>query len=129
MSKSLMLSLFSSIAIFIALLGIIGLISHSASSRIKEIGIRKTLGASLMNIVTLLTKELLIVISIGIFIAYPIAYYLANNWLHTFAYRISISFYTFAEVGIAILILALSIISLKALKAAIMNPVDSLRNE
>jgi putative ABC transport system permease protein len=116
-------------AIFIACMGLFGLATFTVESRTKEIGIRKVLGASVMNITTLLSKDFLILVVISILIASPIAYYFMDKWLQDFAYRITISGWMFALAGVLSLAIALLTVSYQAIRAAMSNPVKSLRTE
>ncbi len=120
---------FTVIAIFIASLGLFGLISYSAERRTKEIGIRKVLGAQISNITWLLSKEFLFLVCIANIIAWPVAYYFMNKWLQNFAYRINIGLGIFLASGMIALIIALLTVSYQSIKAATANPVDSLRYE
>ncbi|MDE3182367.1 MAG: ABC transporter permease [Bacteroidota bacterium] len=120
---------FTIIAILISCLGLFGLATFSAEQRIKEIGVRKVLGASVTSIVTLLSKDFIKLVGISIVIASPIAWYVMNKWLQEFAYRIHISWMVFAITTIIALLIALVTISFQAIKAAIANPVESLRSE
>jgi putative ABC transport system permease protein len=97
--------------------------------RTKEIGIRKVMGASVSGIVNLLSKEFLKLVILSFFVAAPAAWYLMHQWLQGFAYRSPISWWIFAIAGIAALLIALFTISFQAIKAAVMNPVKSLRSE
>jgi len=117
------------IAIFISCMGLFGLATFTAQQRIKEIGIRKVLGASAAGIVSMLSKDFLILIIISLVIASPIAYYFMHNWLQDFAYRIGISPWPFLLSGLAAIIIALATVSFQAIKAALANPVKSLRTE
>jgi putative ABC transport system permease protein len=126
---SKLFSAFSVLAIFIACLGLLGLISYTAERRTKEIGIRKTLGASLASILIMLSKEFTIWIIIANVIAIPVAYYFMSGWLEEFAYRISINPLTFIIAGIATILIALITAAYQTLKAALSNPVNSLRDE
>ncbi len=117
------------ISIFLACLGLFGLAALATVNRTKEIGIRKILGASPINIVGLLSKDFLKLILIALIIAAPIAWYFMNKWLQDFAYRINISWLVFAVAGALALVIALTTISFQAIKAAISNPVKSLRTE
>ncbi len=117
------------VAILISCLGLLGLISLMAVKRTKEIGIRKVLGASVGSIVTLVSKDFLKLIVLAIIIASPIAFFTMQNWLQDFAYRINISWWIFAAAGIAAIVIALVTISFQAVKAALANPVKSLRSE
>jgi ABC-type antimicrobial peptide transport system permease subunit len=121
--------IFAAIAIFLSCLGLYGLASFMAVQRIKEVGIRKVLGATSANIVYLFSKEFIILISIAFLIATPLAWYFMNKWLQDYAYRINISWWLFAGGGLAAIIIALATISFQAIKAAIANPVRSLRTE
>lgn len=121
--------LFSSLSLFIACLGLFGLVSFMAEQKVKEIGIRKVLGASVTGIVALLSKDFLRLVLIAMLIAAPLAWYFMEQWLQDFAYRIDISWWVFALAGFAALTIALLTIALRSLKAAFVNPVESLRSE
>ena len=121
--------IFSGITLFIACMGVFGLVSYTISKRIKEIGIRKVLGASMVEIVRLLSTDFLRLILIALIVATPIAWYLMNDWLNDFAYRTAIHIWPFLMVGIITLALAFFVLSLQSIKAASMNPVNSLRSE
>ncbi|MEP7141466.1 MAG: ABC transporter permease [Ferruginibacter sp.] len=123
------LLVFTIFAIFIACLGLFGLITFMAEQRIKEIGIRKVLGASVAGIVALLSKDFLKLVLIALLIAIPIAWYEMNKWLENFAYRINLSGWVFITAGVIALLIAFITISYQAIKAAIANPVKSLRTE
>lgn len=120
---------FTALAIIISCLGLFGLISFMAEQKKKEIGIRKVLGAKVSSVMKMLTKDFFILIVIAMFIATPLAYYLMENWLQDFTYRISISWWIFAAAGIATLLITLATVSFQAIKAATANPVDALRTE
>ncbi len=120
---------FSILAIFIACLGLLGLVSYSTEQRTKEIGVRKVLGASIPSILFMISKEFLKWIIIANIIAWPIAYYFMHKWLQDFAYEINISWWIFALSGVIAIIIALLTVSIQAIKAAIANPVESLRYE
>jgi putative ABC transport system permease protein len=120
---------FAALAIFIACLGLFGLVTYAAEQRIKEIGIRKVLGASVGTIVSMLSRDFLKLIIIAAFIAFPVAWWAMNSWLHHFAYRISITWWVFAIAGGLALTIALLTVGFQAIKAAIANPVKSLRTE
>ncbi len=115
------------LTILIAAMGMFGLISLFAKQRVKEIGIRKVLGASVTGIVKLLSQSFLLLVGIAIIIATPIAWYIMNNWLQNFAYRIDISWWMFLVSGCIAILIALITVSLQAIKAAMANPVESLR--
>ena len=116
-------------AIFIACLGLFGLATFTVESRTKEIGIRKVLGASVGNITALLSKDFLKLVLISVLIASPIAYYFMDTWLQDFAYRVEISWWIFALAGIMAIIIALLTVGYQSIKAALANPVKSLRTE
>jgi len=122
------LTAFSLLAIFIACLGLFGLASFMAAQKKKEIGVRKVLGASIANIVGLLTKDFLKLVVIALVIAIPLAWYFMNSWLDNFAYRISIEWWVFLVAGLLAVGLAFFTVSWQSIKAAITNPVNSLRN-
>jgi ABC-type antimicrobial peptide transport system permease subunit len=121
--------IFAAIAIFLSCLGLYGLASFMAVQRIKEVGIRKVLGATAGNIVYLFSKEFIILIVIAFAIATPLAWYYMNQWLQNYAYRINISWWLFAAGGIVAIVIALATISFQAVKAAVANPVKNLRTE
>jgi putative ABC transport system permease protein len=116
-------------AIFIACMGLFGLSAINAINRTKEIGIRKVLGASVKDIVTTLSSSFLIMVALSIIIATPMAWWMMNKWLEDFAYRINISWWMFAFVGATALLIAFATVSFQAIKAAMANPVKSLRTE
>jgi len=120
---------FSVLAIFISCLGLLGLASYSTMQRTKEIGIRKVMGASVSSIVNLLSKDFLILVIVSFFIAAPVAWYFMYKWLQDFAYRITIGWWVFLFAGITALMIALLTVSFQAIKAAVTNPVNSLRSE
>jgi ABC-type antimicrobial peptide transport system permease subunit len=121
--------IFAAIAVFLSCLGLYGLASFMAVQRVKEVGIRKVLGASVTNIVYLFSREFIILIIIAFVIATPVAWYYMHNWLQYYVYRISISWWLFAAGGLAAIVIALATISFQAIKAARANPVKSLRTE
>ena len=121
--------IFAIIAIFLSCLGLYGLASFMAVQRIKEVGIRKVLGASVGSVVYLFSKEFIILIGIAFIIASPIAWYFMHKWLQDYVYRINISWWIFVIGGIASIVIALITVSFQAIKAAITNPVKSLRTE
>jgi putative ABC transport system permease protein len=127
--QSSIFTVFAFIAIFIACLGLFGLSAFSITQRIKEIGIRKVLGATIPNIVGLLSKDFLKLVAISAVIAFPIAWYAMHNWLQDFAYRTNISWWIFVIAGLVAAGIALFTISFQAVKAAIANPVKNLRTE
>ena len=117
------------LAILIACLGLFGLAAFTAEQRTKEIGVRKVLGASVVGIVALLSKDFLKLVLIAIVIASPIAWYAMNRWLQDFAYKITIEWWIFALAGVLATSVALLTVSFQSIKAALMNPVKSLRSE
>ena len=121
--------IFTAFAIFVACLGLFGLTMFSTIQRTKEIGVRKVLGASVSNIIVLLSKEFIKLVGIACVIAFPLAWWVMNNWLHDFSYRIPINGWVFLLAGLFAVMIALVTVSLQALKAAVRNPVKSLRSE
>jgi len=116
-------------AIFIACLGLLGLATYATQQRIKEIGVRKVLGASVTGIAALLSKDFVKLVGISVVVASPVAYFLMSKWLQEFAYRIHIDWWIFIVAGLIALLIALATVSFQAIKAAIANPVKSLRTE
>ncbi|MGZ3751123.1 MAG: ABC transporter permease, partial [Mucilaginibacter sp.] len=127
--SSVLIALFAGIAILVSALGLLGLAAFAAEQKVKEIGIRKVLGASIQNIVSLLSVDFLKMVVIASIIAFPIAWWAMNKWLQDFAYRISLSWWIFVIAAIIALVIALVTVSLQAIKAAVANPVNSLRSE
>ena len=117
------------IAIIIACLGLFGLATYAAEQRIKEIGVRKVLGATISNIVSMLSKEFMVLVLIASALAIPLAWWAMNKWLEDFAYRINVGWWIFLAAGVIALLIALITVSSQAIKAAIANPVKSLRTE
>ena len=126
---SLLYKIFAGIAVFISCLGLYGLVSFMAVQRNKEVGVRKVLGASVQSIVYLFSKEFTILIAIAFLIAAPIAYYLMHQWLANFTFRIPLSWTLFAAAGLSSVVIAWLAVGYKAVKAAVANPVKSLRTE
>lgn len=120
---------FALLAIIISCLGLLGLAMFTAEQRVKEFGIRKVLGASIRSLFTLLSKDFLVLVLIAFVIAIPLAWWSMHAWLQDFEYRVNISWWAFAIAGIAALLIALCTISFQAIKAALANPVKSLRSE
>lgn len=120
---------FALLAIIISCLGLFGLAAYTAERRTKEIGIRKVLGASVTGITGLLSKDFLLLVFISAIIAFPVAWWVMHNWLQSYAYRITINWWVFIIAGILALFIALITISFQSIKAAIANPVKSLRTE
>ena len=127
--QKILFTTFACLAIFIACLGLFGLSAFAISQRIKEIGIRKVLGASISTIVALLSIDFLKLVFIASFIAFPVAWFAMNKWLQDFAYRTTIQWWIFLLALIIAALIALLTISFQAVKAAIRNPVKSLRTE
>jgi len=121
--------IFALLAILISCLGLFGLAAYTAEQRSKEIGVRKVLGASVTGIVRLLSKDFLKLVFISILLAVPIAWMLMSSWLEDFAYRIEISWWIFMVAGIAAIVIALITVSFQAVKAAMTNPINSLKTE
>ena len=121
--------IFAGLAIFIACLGLFGLAAYMAEQRTKEIGIRKVLGATAFGIVSLLSREFLKLVLVAILIASPLAWYIVNRWLVEFAYKISIEWWVFVLTGLASIGIALLTVSYQSIKAALTDPVKSLRSE
>ena len=121
--------IFAVIAILLSCLGLYGLVSFMAVQRIKEVGVRKVLGASVSSVIYLFSKEFIILVAIGFVIASPIAWYFMDKWLQDYAYRINISWWIFLAGGISAVVIALITVSFQAIKAALANPVKSLRTE
>jgi ABC-type antimicrobial peptide transport system permease subunit len=117
------------VTIFISCMGLFGLAMFSARRRVKEIGIRKVLGAGVGQILVLLNRDFVVLVALALVIATPIAYYLSNLWLEDFVERTGLSWWLFALAGLSAVVIALATVSFQALRAARANPVDSLRNE
>jgi len=124
-----MLTLFSGLAVFVACLGLFGLASYMAEQRYKEIGIRKVLGADVSSIVSLLSKDFTKSVLIANAIAWPAAYFAMNKWLQNYAYRIHLGIWMFVAAGLTVFGVALMTVSYQAIRAALSDPVDSLRYE
>jgi ABC-type antimicrobial peptide transport system permease subunit len=120
---------FAALAIIISCLGLFGLAAYTAERRTKEIGIRKVLGASVSGITKLLSKDFLQLVAISCVVAFPVAWWLMHNWLQNYKYRIEISWWIFLAAGISAILIALITISFQSVKAALANPVKSLRTE
>jgi putative ABC transport system permease protein len=126
---SVIYKLFAGIAIFLSCLGLYGLASFMAVQRIKEVGIRKVLGATIGNIVYLFSKEFVLLIGVAFVIAAPIAWYFVHQWVQHYVYRLPISGWIFLMGGILSVLVALATVSFQALKAAVANPIKNLRTE
>jgi ABC-type antimicrobial peptide transport system permease subunit len=122
-------SLFSILSVLISCLGLFGLVTYIAESKIKEIGIRKVFGATVGNLIVMLIKEFLILVTISALIAFPLAYYWINQMLQDYAYRISIGWEIFAISLFITLCLTLTTVGRQAFKAATANPVKAIKNE
>ncbi len=123
------LQIFGFLTIFVACLGLFGLVTFTTEQRVKEIGIRKVLGADVFQIVSILSKDLLLLVTISFIIAVPLGIYLMEKWLQGFAYRTEMHVWVFILAGISTLLIALLTMSFKTIKAGLANPVDSLRSE
>ncbi|AYL94840.1 ABC transporter permease [Mucilaginibacter celer] len=126
--SSTLIASFATIAIVISAMGLLGLVAFAAEQRVKEIGIRKVLGASVQSIIRLLSADFLKTVLIANLIAFPVAWYMMNKWLQDFAYRINISWWIFAVAAIVALLVALLTVSIQSIKAALANPARSLRS-
>jgi ABC-type antimicrobial peptide transport system permease subunit len=124
-----MAAVFAGLTIFISCLGLFALAAYMAENRTKEIGVRKVLGASISAITTLLSKDFLQLVLIAFIIASPLAWWAMHSWLQDYAYRVDISWWVFAITGVVSILIALFTVSFQAIKAALMNPVNSLRSE
>ena len=121
--------IFSALAVTIACLGLFGLAAFSAEQRTKEIGIRKVLGASISNLISLLSRDFVKLVLLSNVIAWPIAYFVMSAWLQNFAYRVNLGAGVFIFAGCAALVIAILTVSVLAVKAATANPVDALKYE
>ena len=124
-----MLSVFTFLSIFIACLGLLGLIAYTIEQRTKEIGIRKVLGASVGGIIRLLAKDYLKLVAIAFVIAIPFSWYFMNGWLNDFAYRIELQWWMFVVAGVATVLIAFATIGVQSAKAALANPVEAIKSE
>jgi putative ABC transport system permease protein len=122
-------NLFAALAIFICCIGLAGLASFTIEKRTREIGIRKVLGASINQLLALISKEFLKLVMIAFVIAVPLTWWLMNNWLGNYVYHVEISIWLFAAVGAVVLLLTLAVVSANTISAARNNPVKSLRTE
>ena len=121
--------LFSALAIIISCIGLFGLAAYTAERRTKEIGIRKVLGASVAGVTGLLSKDFLRLVATSCIIAFPIAGWIMHNWLRNYQYRITLSAWLFVATGLLVMLIALATVSFQAIRAALANPVRSLRSE
>jgi ABC-type antimicrobial peptide transport system permease subunit len=122
-------NIFSGLAIFICCIGLAGLASFTIEKRFREIGIRKVLGATVQQVLMLISRQFLKLVAIAFLLAVPLTWYLMDNWLNKYDFHISISIWLFAAVGFLILLLTLLVVGLNTLRAAMSNPVSSLRAE
>jgi ABC-type antimicrobial peptide transport system permease subunit len=122
-------ALFAGLTIFISCLGLFGLATYMAENRIKEVGVRKVLGASVLTITTLLSKDFLKLVVISLVIASPVAWWAMSTWLEKYTYRVGIGWWVFALAGLLSVAIALITVSYQSIRAAIANPVNSLRTE
>jgi putative ABC transport system permease protein len=122
-------NVFASLAILISVLGLFGLATYMAQRRIKEIGIRKALGASVESIVAMLAQDFIRLVLLAFFLAAPLAGWLMNKWLQSFAYRVDLQWWHFALAGVIAVCIAFATISLQSIRAALSNPVKALRSE
>jgi putative ABC transport system permease protein len=122
-------NVFAFLAIFISCMGLLGLAMFTAEQRIKEIGIRKVLGASILSLFTLLSSEFLMLVTIAFLIATPVAWYAMSKWVQAYAYHAPVQWWMFAASGVLIVLIALATVSFQAIKAALINPIKSLRSE
>lgn len=123
----LMTAWFAGLTIFISCLGLFGLAAYMAENRIKEIGVRKVLGASVTSVVALLSREFVVLVLLAIAVATPVAWYAMESWLNDFVYRINIQWWTFALAGLLAIVVSLSTVAFQAINAATIDPVKSLR--
>lgn len=123
------LRVFGALTILVACLGLFGLVTFTAEQRVREIGIRKVLGAKVTEIVSLLSKDLIVLVAISFIIAFPLGYYLMDKWLQDFAYRIEIQWWVYALAALTTLLIAFFTMSFKTVRSALANPVESLRSE
>ena len=124
-----LINLATGIAILISCLGLFGLASLTAFQRTKEIGIRKVLGASLVGIVALLSKDFVKLVLIAILVASPFAWWFTDKWLQDFAYKIELHWWVFAFAGLLAFLISFATVSFQSIKTALLNPVNSLKNE
>ena len=128
-STATLTALFAGLTILISCLGLFGLAAYMAEARIKEIGVRKVLGASVAGIVTLLSKDFVTLVLIALLVAAPIAWFSMDKWLDGFAYRIAIPWWIFLAAGVVAVLIALGTVSFQAIRAALANPARSLRSD
>ena len=124
---STILDIFAMLTVIVACLGLFGLVTYTAERRVKEIGIRKVLGASMTQITGMLSADFLKLVFLACLIAFPVSWWVTNKWLESFAYRMTMHWWVFASAGLIALMIALITLSFQAIKAALANPVKSLR--
>ena len=115
--------------IFISCLGLLGLVIYTTTQRTKEIGVRKVLGATVIQIITLIAKEFILLVMLAFLIAAPLAYFGMYKWLQSFAYRTAISWWVFVLSALGMMFIALFTVSIRTIQSALANPIKSLRNE
>jgi ABC-type antimicrobial peptide transport system permease subunit len=120
---------FSGLAVFISCLGLLGLISFVAEQRKREIGIRKVLGASVINVWGLLSGDFVLLVSMSLVVAAPLAYWAMRGWLQNYQYRTTMPWWIFAAAGVGALFITVVVVSVQAVRAALVNPIKSLRSE
>lgn len=124
-----LLSWATGLSIFISCLGMLGLVIYTTTVRAKEIGVRKILGASISSIITILSKDFVLLVLIAFVVAAPPAYWASYNWLQDYAYKVNMSWWIFASCGMFMVLIALATLSVQVIRAAVANPVNSLRTE
>jgi ABC-type antimicrobial peptide transport system permease subunit len=120
---------FAILAVFISCLGLFGMAAYMAEQRVKEIGVRKVLGASVFTLWSLLSKDFVKLVALSLLVAFPLAGYFMHNWLQHYTYRTNIGWWIFVAAGLGALLITLGAVSYQALRAALINPVKSLRTE
>jgi putative ABC transport system permease protein len=125
----LLFNVFALVAIFISCLGLLGLVTFTAETKTKEIGIRKVLGATVTNIIGMLSKEFLWLVAVALLVAFPVAWYIMEKMLQQYAYRISLSWWIFALAALAVVVLTVLSVGIQAYRAATANPVDAIKTE
>ncbi|MDR0691730.1 MAG: FtsX-like permease family protein, partial [Prevotellaceae bacterium] len=122
-------NIFALLAVFISCLGLFGLVTYTAETRTKEIGIRKVLGATVADVIGMLSKEFLALVGVALLVAFPIAWYIMEKILQQYAYRISISWWIFALAAVAVVLLTVLSVGIQAFRAATANPVKAIKTE
>jgi putative ABC transport system permease protein len=123
------LKIFGLLTIFVACLGLFGLITFSVDQRVKEVGIRKVLGANVVQIVSMLSRDMVVLMAISFVIAFPLGHYVMNQWLQDFAYRVELNWWVYVVAAVITLLIAFLTMSIKTIRSAVANPVDVLRSE